>query len=86
MGLRISHDDLSRCMAASPGLQLLLLRNVSAVLVRSAQLHACDTNHPLRQRLARWLLMAQAATGQDELPVTHRVIARALNVQRPSAR
>ncbi len=80
--LRISADDLQEALSVIPALQHLLLRYVQARTVQSTQLVVCNTRHPLRQRLARWLLFAHDRSDGDMIPVTHQVLGRALGVRR----
>jgi CRP-like cAMP-binding protein len=81
---RISRDDLKRALAASQGLRSLLLRYVQVVLVQTSQSGACNAHHELKERLSRWLLLARDALDDDEMPLTHRMLARLLGVRRAS--
>ena len=56
--LRMGADDVSLAMSKLPVFRRLLLRYVQLVLVQTSQLAACNAAHPLKQRLARWLLAA----------------------------
>lgn len=80
--LRIGAADLARAMGEIPVLQAVLLRYVQATLVEAAQLAVCNSSHTLRQRLARWLLVAHDRLGGDEIPLTHQCASRALAVRR----
>lgn len=81
---RISSDDLVRAMEFSRSLRKLLLRYVAVVLVQTSQSGACNSHHNLKQRLARWLLLARSGLQDDKVPLTHNVLARLLGVRRPS--
>ena len=49
-----------------------------------AQTMACNTFHPVHERIARWLLLVRDATERDELPLTQEFIAIMLGVHRPT--
>lgn len=80
--LRIGASDLVKAISEIPALQRVLLCYVQATLVESAQLTVCNSSHTLRQRLARWLLVARDRLGGDEIPLTHQCASRALAVRR----
>lgn len=71
-------------MESSPSLTRKMRRYVQVVLSQTAQSGACNSHHALKQRLARWLLLARDALGQDEIPLSHAVLGRLLGVRRPS--
>ena len=81
---RISSSDLAKAIESSRSLKKLLLRYVAVVLLQTSQSGACNSHHSLKQRLARWLLLARSALQEDKLPLTHNVLARLLGVRRPS--
>jgi CRP-like cAMP-binding protein len=80
--LRIGVDELKCAMAEMPQLQAILHGYLHASLMQSSQSAACSLSHPLLQRLARWLLIAQERTDRDELPITQDLLARSLGVRR----
>lgn len=80
--LRIRADDLAQAMSDIPALRTILLHYVQAAMVESAQLAICNSSHTLRQRLARWLLVAHDRLGGAEIPLTHLCASRALCVRR----
>ena len=47
-----------------------------------SQLNVCNTLHSLRQRLARWVLMALDRADGDAVLATHGLVARMLGVRR----
>jgi len=65
-------------------LRRLILRYVNLVLFQTSQAGACNSLHSVRQRLARWLLVAGNAMDSDELPITHAVLAQLLGIRRAS--
>jgi CRP-like cAMP-binding protein len=80
---RIAAGTLQQMMEELPTLRLLLSYYVQAFLVQTTQLVACNTCHTLRERLARWLVLAheRLATVQ-EIAVTHSMLGRALGARR----
>jgi len=81
---RVSAKDLLKARGLSPSLDKLLLSYASVVLLQTSQSGACNAHHSLKQRLARWLLLARFALDDDNLPITHNVLSRLLGVRRPS--
>jgi CRP-like cAMP-binding protein len=80
--LRLKAQDFITLIRQNLEIERLLLAYVQASLIHSAQLVACNSRHNLRQRLARWLLVARDRFGSDEISLTHRCIAQALAVRR----
>ena len=68
----------------------------SAVFLRVAQLHACafsnqvsqsaacNTLHPVEQRLARWILMCHDRVGSNHIHLTQEFLSQMLGVRRAS--
>ena len=48
------------------------------------QAAACNALHPIQQRCARWLLVAQDRVHRDEFRLSHESLAMMLGVQRPT--
>ncbi|ANW00331.1 hypothetical protein LMTR13_09275 [Bradyrhizobium icense] len=80
--LRINADDLVTLIEALPELRKLLLTYVHSALIHSSQLVACNTRHTLRERLARWLLVASDRLQSNDIALTHDVLGRAIAVRR----
>lgn len=57
-------------------------RYASSRVYQLSQTSLCSMHHPLRGRLARWLLQVADRTGSPTLHVTHDLIALALGVRR----
>jgi len=68
----------------NPILRDLLLGYVRFFLVQVLQSVACNGLHSVRQRCARWLLMAHDRAGTDTFGLTHQFLADMLGIQRPS--
>ena len=81
---RMRSADLRRSMDEITSFRALLLRYVHTVLVQAAQSGACNAQHAIPKRLARWLLMAQDRLDSEDLHLTHDVIAKMLGVRRAS--
>jgi CRP-like cAMP-binding protein len=71
---------------ARPGgpLARLLLRYTQALLRHSERLTACNTRHPIEQRLSRWLLLTHDRVQADQFEVTQEFLAQMLGVHRQS--
>jgi CRP-like cAMP-binding protein len=80
--LRMRAGVLRDEAARNPGLMDLLLRYVQALFFQVSQSVACNSRHPLSQRMARWLLMAHDCVDSDELPLSHEFLATMLGVRR----
>jgi CRP-like cAMP-binding protein len=79
---RCRMDALAPQLAEFPSLQRTVLRYAGALLASIAQVAACNATHSLRQRMARWLLMAHDRAGRDRFRLTHEFIAAMINVRR----
>lgn len=62
----------------------VVLRYVNLILFQTSQVGACNSLHSVKQRLARWLLVAANAMDTNELPITHAVLAQLLGIRRAS--
>lgn len=83
-GHSLQAEDLPAALEAAPALMPILHRYIGVQMVQIAQTAACNGIHPVRQRLARWLLMSHDRIGENSLPVTHEFLAFMLSVRRPS--
>lgn len=82
--LRIKTSEFCELLETLPHLRSVVERYLAVVLAQTSQSGACNSYHSLKQRLARWLLIAQSATKEDEMPLTHGVLAELLGVRRAS--
>ena len=82
--LRVALAPLRAACHRSPSLWNALLRFVHMVIVQMAYAISAHLQHPLEQRLARWVLMRHDRVGGDVLLVQHNEIADCLNVRRAS--
>ena len=82
--LRLRSALFQSALDESPALRGLLLRYTLAFRLQVSQTAACNGNHTLHQRLARWLLIAQDRAEGDEFAMTQEFMALMLCVHRPS--
>jgi CRP-like cAMP-binding protein len=81
---RIPAREFLALLQDLPTFRKVLLRYIDVVLVQTSQSGACNAVHSFKQRLARWLLVAQNALEEDGLPLTHDVLSQLLGVRRAS--
>lgn len=81
---RMSADVLRRELLASEELYSTIGRFAQTLLVRSMQMSVCNMFHPVEQRCIRWLLTVNDLIIQDEIPLTHELLATMLGVHRPT--
>jgi CRP-like cAMP-binding protein len=62
----------------------LLLRYTQVLLRHSERLTACNTWHPIEQRLSRWLLITHDRVQADHCEVTQEFLSQMLGVHRQS--
>jgi CRP-like cAMP-binding protein len=80
--LRVPLSHLAQ-MASAGGKFDVLIRRYSAFSQRSTmQSIACTALHTARERVCRWLLLAQDHIGQDEFALTHEKLAELLAMRR----
>jgi CRP-like cAMP-binding protein len=82
--LRIGTAALRQAMDQSPSLRRLLLRYVDVLTTQMSQAILSYAHFTVRQRLARWILMAQDRLQTAEIPLTHEAVAIALGARRAS--
>ena len=82
--LRMEAAAFRHALDQHEALRTLLLRYAEFMNVQIAQTAACNGNHGLEQRLARWLLMTHDRSDSDDLPMTQEFLATMLCVHRPS--
>ena len=84
MAQRISADVLRAEVLANEALSSPLCRYVQLLLVRVMQMSVCNMFHPVEQRCIRWLLRLSDLIGDDDIPLTHDLIATLLGAHRPT--
>ena len=82
VGYRMPVSDLSASLGHLPELQRLLNRALELTMAQATQTAACNGRHQLKERLARWLLMAHDRTQGDQLLLTQEFLSIMLAVRR----
>ena len=80
--VRINAKVIRDAFDRGGALQARLLRYAHALFIGAAQSAACNAQHHVEARLARWLLTSSDAVRSDELPLTQEFIATMLGVRR----
>ncbi|MEL6499907.1 MAG: Crp/Fnr family transcriptional regulator [Cyanobacteria bacterium J06631_6] len=80
--LEISAEIVKQEFQRGERLHQLLLLYTQALLTQVSQSAACNRQHNIEERLARWLLSVQDCILQDELPLTQEFIANMLGTRR----
>ncbi len=83
-GYRMSTVALRECLETAPHLRRRLFQSLEVFLAQVEQTAACNGQHALSERLARWLLMAHDRVDGDDLPFTQDNLATMLAARRPS--
>ena len=78
---RVSAAAIEQAGSALPH---LLLRFANSCVLNAACRLACNAEHNIDQRLARWLLWVADECGQPEFAITHQQIADIAAIRRPS--
>lgn len=60
----------------------LLQRYTNVFMALIAQGAACNSLHPVDERMCRWILLVQGRVGRDEFPLTHEFLSMMLGVRR----
>ncbi len=80
--MRLSTSALRAELKHGGKLQGLLLRYSLVLLKQVSQTAACNRNHNMGERLARWLLLCQDRVGGSELRLTQEFLAQMLGTRR----
>jgi CRP-like cAMP-binding protein len=80
--LRMSAASFRSTLSAVPTLLPLLLRYVDTFHYQVSQSAACNSRHPIEQRLARWLLMEHDRNEGDTFTMTQEFLSTMLGVRR----
>ncbi|QUS61163.1 Crp/Fnr family transcriptional regulator [Synechocystis sp. PCC 7338] len=79
---KLSARILLREFEQSPQLQKILLLYTQARLTQVSQSAACNRQHKIEERLARWLMSVHDCLQVDEIPLTQEFVANMLGVRR----
>lgn len=82
--MRMEAGSFRQALDEHPSLRALLFRYGEFMRAQVTQTAACNGNHGLEQRLARWLLMSHDRADGDHFLMTHEFLATMLCVHRPS--
>jgi CRP-like cAMP-binding protein len=80
--IKISAKVIRDAFGRGGGLQSRILLYAHALFIGVSQTAACNAQHRIEARLARWLLTSSDAVEADELPLTQEFIATMLGVRR----
>jgi CRP-like cAMP-binding protein len=83
-GVRLEADAFLEEIALSPSLRTRLLRYSELRMAMLGQTAACNAAHPIRARLARWLLISHDSVRGDTFVLTHEFLSHMLGAERPS--
>lgn len=81
-GFSVHAKILRELCGESPDLRLSMQRCIEAYLAQTTQIAACNRVHQLEHRLARWLLMCHERVQQENLALTHELLATMLGTRR----
>lgn len=79
---KVKGHTLLQVFKESPRLQELILIYIQARLTQVSQSAACNRQHKIEQRLARWLLSVYDCVQCNEIPLTQEFVANMLGVRR----
>jgi CRP-like cAMP-binding protein len=82
--LRLDAGTFRSQLAEGGKLPDLMLIYARALMLHLSQSTACGIAHPVRARLARWLLQTTDRTGSSDVPLTQQFLAEILGVRRAS--
>ena len=81
--LRMDSERFREHLDAQPDLRRIMGAYVLEFFTMVAQTTACNGQHSIEQRFARWVLMTQDRTIRREFPITQEFLAEMLGVTRP---
>ncbi|MDP9491402.1 MAG: Crp/Fnr family transcriptional regulator [Actinomycetota bacterium] len=79
---RMDSKRFRKHVDALPGLRRVMGAYVLEFFTMVAQTTACNRQHTIQQRFARWVLMTQDRTAREEFPITQEFLAEMLGVTR----
>ena len=80
---RMASGRFRKHVEMQPGLRRVMGAYVLEFFTMVAQTTACNRQHTIQQRFARWVLMTQDRTARDVFPITQEFLAEMLGVTRP---
>jgi CRP-like cAMP-binding protein len=82
VALRVDTAKLLALAASRPHLQWLIHQHTYALLRQILYGAACNRQHNMEERCARWLLMTNDRAGHDTFPITQEFLSHMLGVRR----
>ncbi|HLZ47514.1 MAG TPA: Crp/Fnr family transcriptional regulator [Candidatus Limnocylindria bacterium] len=83
-GFSLPADEFVEEVGRTPALRERLLRYSEARMAMLGQTAACNAAHPIRSRLARWLLISHDSVEGDTFELTHEFLSTMLGAERPT--
>lgn len=83
-GFQVDSETMKRVMGSLPELRRILIRHLGIRSLQFAQNAACNRLHNVRQRLARWLLVAHDRLDSDVINITHDFLSKMIGTDRPT--
>jgi CRP-like cAMP-binding protein len=80
--LRVKTDVIKEEFRNGNSIQYLILRHLGTRLAQLSQKAVCNSRHLLEERFCTWLLMILDRTREDEVALTHELIAQHLGARR----
>jgi CRP-like cAMP-binding protein len=80
--VRIRLESIKQEFARAGGFQKAIFSYTNSRLSQLSQRAVCNGRHTLQQRLCTWLLMVRDRTTEEQLPLTHELIAMQLGARR----
>jgi CRP-like cAMP-binding protein len=80
---RMASRTFRKHVEAIPALRRIIGAYVLEFFTMVAQTTACNRQHTIEQRFARWVLMTQDRTNKEAFPITQEFLAEMLGVTRP---
>lgn len=80
--LRIATPAFRRLLQSNKSLRDIVLKSIHLALLQTSQSGACNAQHSVMQRLARWLLVARDALGCGRVPLPQQMLSRLIGVRR----
>lgn len=82
VALRVRPDVIAEDFRSGRAIQSLILKHLGSRLAQLSQRAVCNSRHLLEERFCTWLLMIVDRTRQDEVALTHELIAQHMGARR----
>ncbi len=82
--LKVPAAAFAELLPTLPALSIMLNRYLLAYLAQVSQTAACNSQHTILERCARWILLTQDRVGTRAIPLTQEFLSYMLGVRRPS--